>query len=223
MGAGKNINPTEAIKYSEEARHYFLRHGFRSYVALSLYQKSIAQYISKDYSRAEAGLNEAYVEFEQMKNYGQMGYCVFHKGEMNSTRRSIHKALELFKLSQMMFAQMGNHVMITISLIGQAQMFAIQCKAGAAARAYKEALEIMLTLDGKEKAAIRIKWDIMFAIQCKAGAAARAYKEALEIMLTLDGKEKAAIRIKWDMQNISDVCEWGQWAFSVFSILGFLF
>jgi tetratricopeptide (TPR) repeat protein len=133
-------NSTEAIKLLTDARAYYLLNGPPSHAAICLYQKSIAHYIRRDYSRAERDLIQAHEDFKNLKDYGQMGYCVYHRAVLNARRGFVLKALGLFEDSRRMFEEMDNPRMVAFSFLGKARMSSALCRVGDAEEACTQAL-----------------------------------------------------------------------------------
>ncbi|KAH9480795.1 hypothetical protein JR316_0007395 [Psilocybe cubensis] len=146
----RNRNQSESIRYSSNARAYYLVHGPRREAAIALYQKSIALYLQGDYDAAETGLKEAFEEFKPLRNDAQMGFCVFHLAEMNRVRGTLNQALALFQRSEMMFEHMENKFMVGLSLKGQAETQARLCRSKEASKASKRAHHLLRTIDAKE-------------------------------------------------------------------------
>jgi tetratricopeptide (TPR) repeat protein len=150
-------NTTEAIKQSMEARDYYLHHGPPVHATFSLYQLSIPLYIQQDYAQADVGLKEAYEEAKQQRNHAQMAFCFYHLGHLNYRQNFLREALEFYRHSKDMFEQMGNQGMTALSLEHQALVYARLCRKSAAGQVYREAFDMIKTLRGKEKHALRIK------------------------------------------------------------------
>jgi tetratricopeptide (TPR) repeat protein len=150
-------NTTQAIKLLTEARAYYLVYGPPVNAAMCLYQRSIAHYMQKKYTLADRGLIEAYEDFKHFKNYGQMGYCVYHRAMLNGRRGFLLKALELFEQSRCMFEQMGDPRMDGFSLIGKARIFAVLCRANEAKKIYMQALE---KLEKQGADVTRFEWEM---------------------------------------------------------------
>ena len=148
-------NQTESIRLSAKARDYYLIHGPQRHASIALYQKSIALYLQGDYNEAEVGLNDAFQEFKSLRNDGQMGYCVFHLGEMNRMRGTYRNGLELYHRSETMFEHMpGNKYMVGVSLRAQANVYAKLCQPDKARQVYNSAHTLLKELNAIEEAKV---------------------------------------------------------------------
>ncbi|KAH9481092.1 hypothetical protein JR316_0005611 [Psilocybe cubensis] len=142
LGVGRihrNHDQTLSISLLSEARDYYTEHGPRREAAITLYQKSIAQYLKGEFDDAERGLNDAFDEFRPLRNDAQMGYCVYHLALLNMKRRRLRDALSLFRRAEKMFAHMDNKLMVGLSLKGQGDVLTSLFRIQEAANAYDKA------------------------------------------------------------------------------------
>ncbi|KAK2462605.1 hypothetical protein APHAL10511_005338 [Amanita phalloides] len=124
------------------ARESYVKYGARVWAALCMYQLGIAQYSSGSHNEAQKCLLLAYQEFNELDNYGQMGYTLDHLVELEVQKGNMRQALEYNKEARAIFEQIGNHAEIVDCYVSQGRVLAQMGRADDAREAYDKARAI---------------------------------------------------------------------------------
>jgi tetratricopeptide (TPR) repeat protein len=135
----RHENPSYSASLALDAHEAFAKYGARYRAALCTYQMGIAQYSSGNYDEADGSLLRAYREFDELDNYGQMGYALDHLVELEVQRGNLEQAPQYSGEALSVFERIENHAEIVACYISRGRVLAQMGRTSDAQEAYSKA------------------------------------------------------------------------------------
>ncbi|KAK2462604.1 hypothetical protein APHAL10511_005337 [Amanita phalloides] len=126
------------------ARESYAKYGARYRVALCTYQLGIALYSSGNHDKAEQSLLLAYREFDELENYGQMGYALDHLVELELQRGNFEQALQYNGEARAIFEKIKNPTEVVDCYVSRGRVFAKMRRIDDARESYNKARTVAI-------------------------------------------------------------------------------